>query len=40
MEDIKRLCERVIIIGKGKLLYDGALGKLQNDYSGDERSNC
>lgn len=32
MEDIKKLCERVIIIDKGKLLYDGALEKLQNDY--------
>lgn len=32
MEDIKRLCKRVIIIDKGKKLYDGDLQKLTEKY--------
>ena len=32
MEDIKRLCKRVIIIDKGKLIYDGALDDLMKNY--------
>ncbi len=32
MEDVEALCERVIIINHGKLLYDGALKKLVDTY--------
>jgi ABC-2 type transport system ATP-binding protein len=30
MDDIKELCERVIVVHKGKKIYDGALGRLEN----------
>ncbi len=30
MADIKELCERVVVIHKGKKIYDGALGRLEN----------
>ncbi len=30
MADIKELCDRVIVIHKGKKIYDGALGRLEN----------
>ncbi|MBL9190031.1 MAG: ABC transporter ATP-binding protein [Opitutaceae bacterium] len=30
MADIKELCERVIVIHKGRKIYDGALGRLEN----------
>ncbi len=30
MADIKELCERVIVINKGKKIYDGALDRLEN----------
>jgi ABC-2 type transport system ATP-binding protein len=30
MADIKELCERVIVIHKGKKIYDGALGRLES----------
>jgi ABC-2 type transport system ATP-binding protein len=30
MADIKELCERVVVIHKGKKIYDGALAKLEN----------
>jgi ABC-2 type transport system ATP-binding protein len=30
MADIKELCERVIVIHKGKKIYDGALDRLEN----------
>ncbi|OHA66091.1 MAG: hypothetical protein A3E07_01885 [Candidatus Wildermuthbacteria bacterium RIFCSPHIGHO2_12_FULL_45_9] len=33
MEDIKELCERVIIINKGKKIFDGKLKKLIEDYA-------
>jgi len=32
MSDIKALAKRIILIGKGKLLYDGTLRTLQNKY--------
>ncbi|MDR2747344.1 MAG: ATP-binding cassette domain-containing protein [Treponema sp.] len=32
MDDIEALTDRVLLIGKGKLLYDGALGKLRERY--------
>jgi ABC-2 type transport system ATP-binding protein len=33
MEDIKQLCERVIIINLGKVIYDGKLQSLINKYA-------
>lgn len=32
MEDIKALCPRVMVLGHGKLLYDGALSELLSRY--------
>jgi ABC-2 type transport system ATP-binding protein len=32
MDDIEALTNRILLIGKGKLLYDGALGKLRERY--------
>ena len=32
MADITTLAKRIILIGKGKVLYDGSLKKLQNKY--------
>jgi ABC-2 type transport system ATP-binding protein len=34
MEDIKELCERVIIIDHSKIIYDGKLAELINRYAG------
>lgn len=34
MADVQRLCERVMIIDRGKLLFDGELGRLQEQYGG------
>lgn len=33
MDDIEALCSRVMVIGHGKLLYDGGLGSLKERYS-------
>ncbi len=33
MNDIEALCERVMVIGHGKLLYDGGLAKLKSEYA-------
>ncbi|MDO4962710.1 MAG: ATP-binding cassette domain-containing protein [bacterium] len=32
MQDIEALAKRIILIGKGKVLYDGTLTKLKNNY--------
>ena len=32
MNDIEALTNRVILIGKGKLLYDGSFNKIKNKY--------
>ena len=32
MSDITTLAKRIILIGKGKVLYDGSLRKLKNKY--------
>jgi len=34
MVDVKELCERVIVINKGNVLYDGKLAELTKKYSG------
>ena len=36
MSDIKALAKRIVLIGKGKVLYDGSLKKLQNQYETQE----
>lgn len=33
MDDIESLCNRVMVIGHGKLLYDGNLDRLKNRYA-------
>lgn len=33
MTDIEALAKRIILIGKGKVLYDGSLKKLKNNYA-------
>lgn len=33
MEDIKKLCERIIIVKDGELVYDGSLQKVLDKYS-------
>ncbi len=34
MEDIERLCERIVIIKDGKFVYDGALNRVVKDFAG------
>jgi ABC-2 type transport system ATP-binding protein len=34
MEDIERLCERIVIIREGEFVYDGALSKVLSQYAG------
>ena len=36
MSDIKALAKRIVLIGKGKVLYDGSLKRLQNQYETQE----
>ena len=33
MQDIEALTERIILIGKGKILYDGTLQEIKNKYN-------
>ena len=33
--DIEALCKRVMLIGKGHILYDGGFTELKNRYDGD-----
>ena len=33
MDDVEKLCERVIIINKGKIVYDGKLARIVNRYA-------
>ena len=32
MQDIEALTNRIILIGKGKILYDGGLKEIKNKY--------
>jgi len=32
LDDIEELCKRIIIIDEGKIIYDGSLQKIKNDY--------
>lgn len=36
MEDVKQLCKRVIIIDKGKIIFDGQLDKIVKQYTPDK----
>jgi ABC-2 type transport system ATP-binding protein len=36
MEDIKSLCERIIIIRKGAIVYDGSLAHIVSDHTPDK----
>jgi ABC-2 type transport system ATP-binding protein len=36
MDDIQQLCDRVIIINLGKIIYDGKLAELTNKYAKDK----
>jgi ABC-2 type transport system ATP-binding protein len=33
MDDVKELCERVMIIDRGKIIYDGLLGNVVKKYA-------
>ncbi|MBP1963427.1 ABC transporter ATP-binding protein [Paenibacillus aceris] len=37
MADVTALCERVLVIGKGRLLYDGAINQLVERYAPNKR---
>jgi len=37
MADVTALCERVLVIGKGRLLYDGAISQLIETYAPNKR---
>ena len=39
MQDIEALTERIILIGKGKILYDGSLDKIKNRYNENRKMN-
>ena len=39
MSDITTLAKRIILIGKGKVLYDGSLKKLRNQYDTETKIN-
>jgi ABC-2 type transport system ATP-binding protein len=36
MEDIERLCERIVILREGRVVYDGALKRVVEDYTKQE----
>ena len=33
MQDIEKVCNRLIIIDKGKMIYDGGVGEIKNKYA-------
>lgn len=39
MQDIEALTERIILIGKGKILYDGSLNEIKNKYNENRKMN-
>lgn len=39
MQDIEALTERIILIGKGKILYDGSLDEIKNKYNKNIKMN-
>ena len=40
MEEVERLCEKVLILSQGRLLYDGTLTHLKNQYDGATLEAC
>jgi ABC-2 type transport system ATP-binding protein len=36
MSDIEALAQRILLIGKGRLLYDGELGAMRDKYANAE----
>ncbi|MEO1365769.1 MAG: sugar ABC transporter ATP-binding protein, partial [Acidobacteriota bacterium] len=36
ISDIEKLCDRVLVIDKGRLMFDGSLETLKREYGGDE----
>ena len=40
MSDIDALAKRIILIGKGKVLYDGSLKKLKETFANNMHSSC
>ncbi len=36
MDDVQELCNRIIVINKGKLIFDGSLSKLMQDYANNK----
>ena len=36
MSDIEKLCSRVMVLDKGKIMYDGSLDLLKSNYGTDE----
>lgn len=39
MEDVERICNRLIIINKGRIVYDGSIEKIKKDYLKFKRIN-
>lgn len=39
MQDIEALTERIILIGKGKILYDGSLNEIKSKYNENRKMN-
>lgn len=39
MQDIEALTERIILVGKGKILYDGSLDEIKNKYNKNRKMN-
>lgn len=37
LSDVERLCERIMIIDRGRLLYDGRLAELQHQFGGQRQ---
>lgn len=36
MREVEKLCDRVVIIHKGRLVYDGRIEDLRRDYNGED----
>lgn len=36
ISDIEKLCDRVLVIDKGRLMFDGSLERLKREYGGEE----
>ena len=36
ISDVEKLCDRVLVIDRGRLMFDGSLDRLEEQYGGDE----